>query len=306
MSKVRIALGITSYNGATRLDHLLRSISMRTPWLANDAAIVLVDDGSPRESETQAVATYWSGLLPLIYVAHGANRGISAGWNTASRTLNADIVVLLNDDVIVSQGWLESLVHVLDHSPGVGVVGQTWHAFLPEDVPALLASVDSDLSVIPRDPVSKAPMPERRTLYEDTWPGRVMAPTGQLFAFRRADFDVIGGFDEGYKSFYEESSYGTSMAADLKKIGVQINWPFCWHEWSATFSANPELQAAQRMAASRLHYRQKWQVPEGVHEFDFTNPRYLGAIGDVEIEFLRKSGVCRGVLRQDGAFIEAA
>jgi hypothetical protein len=51
-----------------------------------------------------------------------------------------------------------------------------------------------------------------------------MVPTGQLFAFRMADFNAIGGFDEGYKSFYEESCFSTSMSAYLKKIGVQLNW----------------------------------------------------------------------------------
>ena len=130
-----------------------------------------------------------------------------------------------------------------------------------------------------------------------------MCPSGQLFAFRHSDFDAIGGFDESYKSFYEESDFGTAMAA-RGLIGCQTTWPFCYHLWSATFGANPELRAGDRIAASRAHYRRKWGVPDGVGEFDYTNPKHLGAIGDVSVEFLRRDGsVSRGVFRSDGAFL---
>jgi len=294
-----IGVGITTYGGGLRLRWLLKSIALRPPY---PDEIVVVDDGSPLVQMTRDAVEEFVGKLPVTLIEHGQNRGISAGWNTATRATKADAVILINDDVIVSSGWMEPLAYVLEHSPLVGAVGQSWHAFLGDDVDKLLESEHSDEAVIPRDPMSKAPVPERRTLYEDTHPGRVMAPTGQLFGFRRSDFDAIGGFDENYKSFYEESCFSTSMAK-MGKIGLQTTWPFCWHMWSATFGASPELQASQRLAHSRAHYRAKWAVPEGVGEFDYTNPKYLGAIGDVEVAFLRKAGPARGVLRQDGAFL---
>lgn len=301
----KTTIGIASYNGGERLGWLLKSIAMRTPELATgDVRIVVVDDGSPLVGATVAAFRSWEAKLPIDLVQHDKNRGISAGWNTAARHHDCQYVVEANDDVIVSSGWLAPLIYPLEHSPQVGMVGQQWHAFTPEDVPQLLAGPTSDADVVPRDPGTKAQDAMRRTTYEDTWPGRVMAPTGQLFAFRRADFDAIGGFDEAYHSFYEESDFGTAMAA-RGLIGVQTTAPFCWHQWSATFSANPELQASARMAASRTHYRAKWGVPDGVHEFDYTNPKHLGAIGDVEVRFLRRGGVpWRGVLRTDGAFVD--
>jgi GT2 family glycosyltransferase len=299
----RISVGIPTYNGAERVEWLLKSLSMRTPELASgEARIVLVDDGSPHVHETRAVAELWKDVL---YIEHGHNRGISAGWNTASRAIDAEIVVLLNDDVIVSSDWLAPLVYALRHSPKVGVVGQSWHAFLREDVPQLLASESSDRDVIPRDP-NKVQTPDRRVLYEDTNPGRVMCPTGQLFAFRRSDFDAVGGFDERMRSFFEESSFGTEMAA-RGMIGLQTTWPFCWHMWSETFRTNPELDPGSRMEQSRDVYRSRWAIPGDVprgREFDFTNPKYLGAIGDVEVGWLSKTGPKRGVLRQDGAMID--
>jgi GT2 family glycosyltransferase len=304
---MKIALGIPTYNGHQRLDWLLKSISLRTPLLASgDVRIVVVDDGSPRVHETREVVGRWANELPLTFIEHGNNRGISAGWNTCTRATDAEIVVLSNDDVIMpTGGWLESFVHALEHSPGVGVVGANWHAFLPEDVPGLLAGPESDLQVVPRDPGSKAKAPERRPLYEDTSPGRVMCPTGQLFAFRRKDFDAVGGFDERMKSFYEESSFGSEMAA-RGLIGLQLTWPTNFHMWSATFQANPELDPGNRLAASRAIYRQRWAVPDGVQEFDHTNAKYFNVIPDVAVEFLRKGGVVgRGILRQDGAFIAA-
>ena len=308
-----VVIGVTSYNGAERLSWLLRSLWLRTPEIrSGQVSVVVVDDGSPRRDETrrmieetkQCDEVRAGGAFSLLYLEHSANRGISAGWNTATRATDASLVVLINDDVIVSDKWLPPLVHILTHSPGVGCVGQNWHAFLREDVPELLRSKDSDRNVVPRDPVSKEQRPERREL-EPCNPGRVMAPTGQLFAFRREDFNAIGGFDETYLSMYEESCFNTSMCADRRKIGVQLNWPFNWHQWSATFATNPELRASERLAASRTHYRKKWGVPEGTHEFEYTNPKHLGSIGDVDLEWLRPSGeVARGTLQTDGTYVD--
>lgn len=289
-----ISIGIPTYNGAWRLNNLLKSIYLRTPEIALEQAhVVVVDDGSTVRS-VSAVVEEWAKKMPLTLIDHGKNLGISAGWNTAVRAHACDYAVLINDDVIVSKDWLRSLIYVLENSPGVGCVGQNWNAFLAEDVEKLLESASSDLDVVPRDPMTKIHVPERRNL-EGCDPGRVMAPTGQLFGFRRSDFDAIGGFDETYRSFYEESCFGTSVAK-RGLIGCQLNWPFNWHMWSATFGTNPELKASERMAASREHYRQKWAVPEGIHEFEYTNPKYLGAIGDVEVKFLRQGEPASAVL----------
>jgi GT2 family glycosyltransferase len=283
-----ITIGIPTYNGAWRLGNLLKSLQMRTPELATgEARVVVVDDGSPVIDHTRRIIREWSDKMPLDYVEHGQNRGISAGWNTATRYHRCEYAVLINDDVIVSRGWLRALIYVLANSPGAGVVGQNWHAFVGDDVQKLLESPTSDRDVIPRDPETKEHVPSRREL-EPGDPGRVMAPTGQLFGFRRSDFDAIGGFDEAYKSFYEESCFGTAMAAHQKKIGVQLNWPFNWHMWSETFRSNPILDPNSRMAQSRLHYRRKWSVPDSVdQEFDYTNPKHLGVLDDVEVKFLR-------------------
>jgi len=323
MTSLRVVIGVPTFNGSWRLGNLLKSIWLRTPELGRgEARVVVVDDGSPTVEQTRKVIEEWRGKIPLDYVEHGTNRGISAGWNTVSRMHESEYVVLANDDVVVPSAnlpvvsWLDPMLHVLENSPGVGVVGPNWHAFTADDVPKLLESRDSDKEVVPRDPVSKAPTPSRRDL-EPCDPGRVMAPGGQLFAFRRADFDAIGGFDEGFKSFFEESSLGTSMCAGRRSgsepqtfkpmIGVGLNWAQPFHMWSQTFKENPQLDADERMRASRTHYYQKWCVPGHYsNPFDYTNPTFLGSIGDVEIKFLR--GVTgerwRAVLRQDGACVD--
>lgn len=302
---IQTTIGISTYNGAERLGWLLRSIELRTVFDGN-VRVVVVDDGSPRVDATRAIVASYRDKFPLQFIEHGHNRGISAGWNTAARANDSEIVVLANDDVIVSKGWLRGLVHVLQHSPGVGAVGSAIHWMKHEDVGTLLRDVDSDLEVTPRDH-NKNHSPERRVLYEDCNPGRVMCPSGQLFAFRRADFDAVGGFDENYKSFFEESCFGTSLAA-RGQISVGLCWPHCWHLWSETFNTNPELDAGNRMNHSREVYRRKWQVPDSVprgQEFNYTNPKYMNAIGDIGIEWVRKSGaVERGKLRTDGAYVK--
>ena len=274
---MKIVIGIPTYNGGERLDALLTSIALRTPLISGgDVGIVLVDDGSPRVKETRAVADRWTGKLPLMYVEHATNRGISAGWNTASRATDAPIIALVNDDVIVpSGGWLEALVHVLEHSPGVGVVGANWHAFTPEDVPRLLAGPETDRDVVPRDPGTKQPTPERRS-YEDTGLGGSCARRDNSSRSPRR-FDAIGGFDEAYQSFYEESRSGhrwrrAASSWSAADVAVLLSSVVCDVRGQPS---TPGRAAHGRVAA---HYRAKWGVPGRRNRSSTTRTRSTWAL----------------------------
>ena len=59
-----------------------------------------------------------------------ANYGFTGGYNRALKGLEADYYVLINSDVLVSEGWLEPLVAWMEAHPGCGVCGPKLHGLV--------------------------------------------------------------------------------------------------------------------------------------------------------------------------------
>ena len=59
-----------------------------------------------------------------------ANYGFTGGYNRALNGLKADYYVLINSDVLVSEGWLEPLAAWMEAHPGCGVCGPKLHGLV--------------------------------------------------------------------------------------------------------------------------------------------------------------------------------
>lgn len=159
-----IVVGIPTYKGARRLDWLLTSIRR---WTEGEYDLLVLDDGSPNRHETWNVAERHG--VPLIQ--HKTNEGIAASWNDLATYYDADIVALLNDDIIVQPDWLKALTYFLDHNSKVGACSLPFYFITYPDVPNIMAGKP----VTPRDPFTKAPKPElREQTREEMTPGRIM------------------------------------------------------------------------------------------------------------------------------------
>lgn len=60
------------------------------------------------------------------------------------------------------------------------------------------------------------------------------------------------------------------------------------HLWSATFQANPHLEANRRMIESRKIYCEKFDVPEEYanNPFEYTNPLIMGGLTPTLIQWI--------------------
>lgn len=72
--------------------------------------LIVVDNGS-----TDGTGDYLAGVqdvspLPVTLIANGTNRGFPAAVNQGLGRARGEYLVLLNNDVVVTDGWLEQLV----------------------------------------------------------------------------------------------------------------------------------------------------------------------------------------------------
>ncbi len=279
----RVAVGVPTYNGASRVSGLLQSIR-QAGGLARDAnqvAITLLDDGSTRPNELNNLIALadQNGANLLV---HPRNEGITRSWNDLVHHVESEYCVLLNDDVLVAPSWLENLVFFLEHN-ACGAAGLNTLFCSAEDVPNILAGH----AVTPRHPVTKVPQPELMQQDAEEGPSVVMCAIGCSFGFRRSVFDQLGGFDERTQQIYNESWLGTKAARDLKLPSYQIPAPRVWHIWQATFKDNPELH--QKTGGDRAAYEAEFGG-----NFDVTHPRYMvGTMPPRLVTWLAPDGVSR-------------
>ena len=77
----------------------------RPPW-----ELIVVDNGS-----TDGTGDYLAGLqdaspVPVTVIANGTNRGFPAAINQGLHEARGEYLVLLNNDVVVTDDWLEQLM----------------------------------------------------------------------------------------------------------------------------------------------------------------------------------------------------
>ncbi|NAZ74004.1 glycosyltransferase [Kineococcus sp. T13] len=165
---------------------LRRSLQALLASTARPLQVVVVDN-SPDPSATRAVAAG----LPGVQVVHEPWPGLSPARNAGLAHLRGDVVVLVDDDVETTAGWLEELLAPFA-DPAVGAVTGN---VVPANLDLLDPQVFEDYGGLGRGP-------HRRT-YDRSWlvGSRGPAPTWQIgatanAAVRRDVLAGLGPFDE--------------------------------------------------------------------------------------------------------------
>ena len=184
---------------------LRESIAAATSEHARE--VVVVDNASSDGS----VAMVRGAFPGVVVVANASNRGYGPAANQGMALIAGPFAVLLNGDACLEAGALAALGRLLDEQLDVAVVGPR---LLNED-----GSLQSSCYAFPGslrwilDNDVLAPLnrlvPFVRGRFLRTWrhdrERRVPWIKGAAMAIRRSAFDAVGGFDESFPLFYEET-----------------------------------------------------------------------------------------------------
>lgn len=159
--------------------------------------IIVVDNGA-HDADTLAEAL--PGDVVLLHTDH--NLGYAGGNNLGmSRALagGADMVLVLNNDVVVQPGCIDALREATERHPDWGIIGpMSLLADAPDRVDFVEAEVDIEhlaVRAYGRDgPVTDAGFHDRATDYV----------TGSAMLFRREVLDRVGLFDERFFLVWED------------------------------------------------------------------------------------------------------
>lgn len=114
----RLSFIIPVYNGLSFTKACLDSLR-QTVDLAS-CEVIIVDDQS-----TDSTREYLDGLPspPFRILRNDRRRNYAANNNAAAAVARSELLCLLNNDTVLSPGWLEPMLHAFERFPEAGIIG---------------------------------------------------------------------------------------------------------------------------------------------------------------------------------------
>jgi GT2 family glycosyltransferase len=240
-----VSLVIVAYNGLELTRACLESVEHKSDYPAIE--VVVVDNAST--DGTSAFLQQWAQIRPWArIVLNEKNRGFPAATNQGLEQASGEYFVILNNDVVVTHGWLRTLINHLRRDPTIGMIGP----------------VTNNIGNEARVPTTY------RTIEEMAAEARVLTlgSVGQTFPIRTLAFfcvmipqqvyELAGPLDEGFGiGFFEDDDY----CRRVEQLGYRIVCAedvFVHHHMAASFSTLAPRIRRDIFEASRRRYETKW------------------------------------------------
>jgi len=199
------------------------------------------------------------------------NLGFSVAANQAMKQAKGDVVVLLNNDCVVTPGWDDRLAKYLEEFSIVGPM--TNYAIGCQRVSAPMYEDKEDLYVVAQD-------------WGEKYKGQVQEVNwliGFCMMFRRSLLDDIGWLDDSmWPCTGEEIDFCMRARAAGHKVGV-VKECYVHHHGSVTFDEMDEqkvIDYQEIVDRNNEHLKQKW---EGWDTKQLIGPRLLDTGGVVRL-----------------------
>jgi N-acetylglucosaminyl-diphospho-decaprenol L-rhamnosyltransferase len=245
---VLVDVVVVSYNNRDQLRGCVE------PLASDESIHVIVVDNASTDGSLAAV-----GDLPVESLALTHNHGFGAGCNAGWRRGNAPFVLFLNPDARIEGRSLRRLAHALESDPRVGLAAPrivhedgSLH-FSQRHFPSLRSSYAQAFflhRLMRRASWTNELERDERAYAHPASPDWV---SGACMILRRDDLERLGGFDERFFLYCED----TDLCRRVRNAGLDIRYEpraVAVHDGGASA---PRARLLPVLAASRVRYAQK-------------------------------------------------
>ncbi|MHB8057203.1 MAG: FkbM family methyltransferase [Desulfuromonadaceae bacterium] len=282
-----VTIVILTFNQLWCTKECVESIQQHTPEIH---AIIFVDNGSTDGTVAwllEQVAQHDNYRL----IENGTNLGFAKGCNQGIEAAGGEYILLLNNDVVVTEGWLTGLLECHQRRSNIGIVGP-----MTNNISGIqrVADVGYD-NVAGLDAFARSFRDRNRY-----WMIENRRIVGFCMLFSKQLADEVGLLDETFGSGnFEDDDYclRAELAGYRNYIAGDV---FIHHYGSQTFDGN-KMDYGQAMQGNMALYRQKWnykQLDEGVLRrlipLDaVVESRRLAQLGDIDkaVDTLMQKGI---------------
>lgn len=206
--------------------------------------IIIVKYGLPKlEAECVASVEEHTQDVDYVLTAHDnydADESLSKVWNDLIRASDAEYLCLLNNDTRVEAKWLSKLLECFDDEVKLGAVGPMTNSC--------------------SGPQGK--LRKNRTSYKRTMNAKYPL-VGFCLVFPKAIWEEVGGFDEAYELYGEDSDFMNKVME--KGYAAQVRTDvFIFHHGKASTpiaeARGKDMKAIRE--ASKERYKERWTRPK--------------------------------------------
>jgi len=187
---------VLNWNGREHLAGCLDSLRAQT---IKPFEILVVDNGST-DGSADFIEKHYGDLVTLI--RSPGNLGFAAGNNLAIARTGGRYVALLNNDAEADPRWLELSGAALERSPRAGMCAAKILNHQHRDI------IDNTGHLIYRDGLNRGRgrLERDHGQYDDET--EALFPSGCAAVYRKAMLDEIGGFDEDFFAYGDDTDIG--------------------------------------------------------------------------------------------------
>lgn len=238
----RVSIVIPVYKGLEMTRDCVESIFRHGS--RRDFEVIIVDNGSPRSDREglHKLAESYPDRIRVLQCRE--NFGYGLGNNLGVAESKGRDIVLLNNDTVVHEGWLDELINAL-HEPGVGAVQPK--LLYPDGTIQAAGLSFSEYSKIPyhiyRGDEGDAPHVNRRRDFS--------ALTGACLAIRARDYVRLRGFDPLFRNGCEDLDLCFRMRRELSKRMLYLPTSTVTHYESKTEGRRKHISENRKLFVER-------------------------------------------------------
>ncbi|MCL6701606.1 glycosyltransferase [Pseudomonas sp. T1.Ur] len=241
----KVSVVVLTYNNLELTKACLDSLLTQSQY--PNLEIIVVDNHS--SDQTPAYLCAWAeGHPDRIIILNPDNKGFAAGNNVGLAAASGDYLVILNNDTIVTAGWIKGLIRHLRDNKEIGIIGPITNNIGNE------AKVGIRYDRVDDMPAEAAQMTRARM---GEW-FEINTLAFFCVMFPRSTYEQIGGLCEEYGlGFFEDDDY----CRRVQRRGMRAACAedvFVHHHLSASFNALGARKKQALFEKNRAIYESKW------------------------------------------------
>lgn len=242
---IKLSIVVPLYNNIVYTKEFINSVKANTNLRYE---MIFIDNASTDETKDHLNSILVSNQNIKVIINEN-NLGFPAAVNQGIEAANGDYIIIANNDIIVTDSWLERLIEVAESDPNIGIVGP-----ISNEVSGLQKDKEANYKSIDEMHLYAKKVKEKNKNKTLPFPRVAFLCT----LIKKEVIDKIGGLDERFSpGNYEDDDFCLrAQLAGYKTVIAQD--VFIHHYGSKSFKADGERKYAERLKINHKIFVDKW------------------------------------------------